>query len=187
MNTICKISVSKEHLCTPFIHQIANDHRYSLSLTTREKVFAIALAVLTAPLAFISFYMITAYFKYRHIKQMSSTDGLSLQVKCPVTQKDILILHKGFDTFRINEEVFPICQCCHQITRISSMIFKHCKYSYAGNLSEDEKIIEVKDKIVQKEIKYPIKPGDFLPAQFSPFDKKDWKFFLLKVHPLNAK
>lgn len=53
--SICKIATSKDHWTSPFTAQVKQTHngiqsQYSYKLSTREKVIAIALMILTAPL-----------------------------------------------------------------------------------------------------------------------------------------
>lgn len=57
---IYKIATSKDHWGSPFVYQ---KDAHSCYLTTREKVIAVALAILTLPFAVITFYLVTAFFK----------------------------------------------------------------------------------------------------------------------------
>lgn len=168
LSNICKIATNKDHWCSPFTYQIPNKKNeiYTYKLTTKEKVIAIALAILTAPLivgAFITFYLVTAYFKNRAFKQSKAEvnervlpfDGLSLLGKCPTTKIEIRV-NKGFGKFDMAEAIYTFkCNCCKTLLKNPSVVLKNCNYSYKGfvkNKIEGNKLIGINDQDIQKSI-----------------------------------
>jgi hypothetical protein len=137
MNSICKIATSKEHWCSPFFYrEEVQDITSIYKLTTREKVIAIAVAIIAVPLiigAPIVFYLTTAYFKNR------AFTGLNVKAICPTNGQKVLI-NKGVGEFKLPKNLVFTCPCCNQRGKKlpTTIVLKDCIYSYQGGKNADD-------------------------------------------------
>src|SRR5262245_53919647 len=121
VDSIYTIATSVDHWKSPFVYQDSKVESVKMNyqLTTREKTIAIGLAILTIPTvmgAVVTFYLVTAYFKNRALKQISyeMSKGMSIRQICPTTKKEI-ITHYGFGEFRpIEIHLLFRCACCQK-------------------------------------------------------------------------
>lgn len=185
VNSINKIATSQEHRKSPFTYKVpcaerrsSPNEKYSYQLSTLQKIVSVALAILTAPLligSLLTFYLVTAYFKNKALKQIGPEDGLTVQRQCPMTQKEVL-MHRGFGTFRPSEEEDEInCPACQEPDPINTIFLKHCKYSYKGRVNKTEQKIREENLVVQQE-----KKTTFCVDE----PDREWRYFILKVEPL---
>lgn len=197
-NEVCRIAFSKEHWFSPF--KINQNEKASLS--TKEKIISISVAVFSLLFAPFSFYLLTAYFKARKIHDLNPAekvdlnddvieDGVIVKSKCSSTNETIFI-HKGFGDFRLNEILQPIqCPCCRQVEKINELILKHCKYSCEilkdfAEPPEKPQVIAVPEQSIQQIKRFPNER--FMEAAwqiYPPLERKEIVFFILKAAPMS--
>ncbi|QLH34988.1 MAG: hypothetical protein HWD61_01625 [Parachlamydiaceae bacterium] len=191
-NEVCRIAFSKEHWFSPF--KINQNEKASLS--TKEKIISISVAVFSLLFAPFSFYLLTAYFKARKIHDLNPAekvdlnddvieDGVIVKSKCSSTNETIFI-HKGFGDFRLNEILQPIqCPCCRQVEKINELILKHCKYSCEilkdfAEPPEKPQVIAVPEQSIQQIKRFLMSASWKQPGKFIPSRKKRDCFFHFK-------
>lgn len=199
------IATNIDHWISPFSFQFPKNQGGNVyHLTTREKVIAIALAILTLPLLLIggalTFYLTTAYFKNRKIKEIerqTQHDGLTIKGICPF-QSEISI-YKGFGLFRLGEvHSEMICPCCTCLAKKITSVLKNCKYIYEGKkykctpaefhlASREYRLTQNIDAIhfdfEQVYLENQI-PQDQKEYPFYLEENTLWMFLLLKVEPI---
>lgn len=139
------IASSSDHWYSPFFMETKcpknkNDRwmYYKYELSKLEKITAVGLTILTAPTiigAIFTFYLSTAYFKNRALKQLHG--GLSVLGKCK-TENQNLKIYRGFGEFRPYEP--PKCPCCKKCNFPETISLEDCNYNYEFKLSKDQGI-----------------------------------------------
>ncbi len=186
MKAIYSIAASKEHWSAPFTYKlppIPEKEAVYAKLSTREKVIAVGFAIITAPIAPITFILITAYFKHRALKKIQEKpkfqekilDGFNIRGNCPTTNREDVFANLGFGEFNWGRDMHRgICECCNKkINGTVDLFFKNCKYSMYG-----QKIVEGHQKPIAEIRNVEVK-------QLEQFDfQQPWLFLEFKVQPL---